>query len=195
MAARARARFGGAFPTPEPAGDGLAVDLGGRTVELVATPGHSAGHTAAVDRAAGVVAAADAAMGRAIADREGNGYIPPMYAPPAAYRATLARLAALAPRVYLSGHEPVLDAGAAAAFLAASADACDRLGDLVRAALDDERRTLMALCARVHAAYGDLPVARVRDLALTVDGHLAELAAAGDAAIEPGPPRTFRRPR
>ncbi len=50
---------------------------------LLATPGHSPGHTAAWVADDGVLAAADAAMGRAIHDRAGHGYIPPMYAPPA----------------------------------------------------------------------------------------------------------------
>jgi glyoxylase-like metal-dependent hydrolase (beta-lactamase superfamily II) len=195
LAARARDRFGEPFPAPEPVADGDTIDLGGRTVEVVATPGHSPGHLAALVRGEGVVAAADAAMGRAIHDRDGNGYIPPMYSPPAVYRATVERLAALAPELYLSGHEPVLDAAAAAAFLAESAAACDRLGALVHAALDDDGATLSTLCARVHAAYGGLPAERVRDLALTVDGHLAELVAAGAATVADGPPRRFRRAR
>ena len=50
----------------------------------------------------------------------------------------------------------------------------------------------MTLCARVHAAYGGLPDDRVRDLALTVDGHLGDLIAAGRAAVEPDSPRVFR---
>jgi hypothetical protein len=44
----------------------------------------------------------------------------------------------------------------------------------------------------VHAAYGDLPDDRVRDLALTIDGHLGDLAAARRAIVEDGPPRVFR---
>ena len=51
--------------------------------------------------------------------------------------------------------------------------------------------TLMELCGRVHAAYGGLPADRVRDLAMTVDGHLADLVAARRATISPGPPRVF----
>jgi hypothetical protein len=115
-----------------------------------------------------------------------------MYAPPSAYRATVARLAELPVATLLTGHEPVMDAAATAAFLAESAAACDRLEALTAQALAEGPGTLMELCRRVHAAYGGLPDDRVRDLALTVDGHLADLVAAGKAEVSPGPPRVFR---
>ena len=192
MQVRAFARFGEPFAAPDPVADGSTIDLGGRYVTLLATPGHSPGHTAAWVAAEGVLAAADAAMGRAITDRAGNGYIPAMYAPPATYRATVARMTALPVTRLLTGHEPVMDAAATATFLADSAAACDRFEVLTAEALAEGPGTLMELCGRVHAAYGGLPADRVRDLAMTVDGHLSDLVAARRATISSGPPRSFR---
>jgi hypothetical protein len=85
-----------------------------------------------------------------------------------------------------------MDATGAARFLSESAAACARLEALTAAALAEGPATLMALCARVLAAYGDLPDDRARDLALTVDGHLGDLLAARRAIVDPGPPRVFR---
>jgi hypothetical protein len=109
-----------------------------------------------------------------------------MYAPPAAYLETIARLEALRPRLVLSGHEPPLEGDDAAHFLAESREAADRLTALVREALDGPR-TLAELCDAVNERYGDLPADGAANLAMTVDGTLAELG----VAIEPGPPRRF----
>jgi hypothetical protein len=115
-----------------------------------------------------------------------------MYAPPSTYRATVARMEALPIEVLLTGHEPVMDGAAASTFLEESAAACDRLEALTAEALSEGPGTLMELCRRVHAAYGGLPADRVRDLAMTVDGHLADLVAARRATISSGPPRVFQ---
>ncbi len=189
---RARVRFGQPFDAPEPVVDETRIELGGRSATLLATPGHSPGHTAAWLAADGVLAAADAAMGRAITDRAGKGYIPAMYAPPAAYRATVARLSDLPVKLLLTGHEPVMDAAATAAFLADSAATCDRFERLTAEALAVGPGTLLQLCGRVLVAFSDLPADRVGDLALTVDGHLADLVAERRAEVSPGPPRVFR---
>jgi hypothetical protein len=63
----------------------------------------------------------------------------------------------------------------------------------VRDALDDRPATLGTVCDRVHAAHGGLPGGRQSALAMTVDGHLRELADRGAATVGAGPPRTFRR--
>jgi hypothetical protein len=98
----------------------------------------------------------------------------------------------LSPRVLASGHEPVLRDDDVGAFLDASRAACERLAALVAAALDEAPRTLLELCARVHREYGGLPDERVADLALTVDGHLADLIAAELVVVTSDNPRRFR---
>jgi glyoxylase-like metal-dependent hydrolase (beta-lactamase superfamily II) len=189
---RAHSRAGPPFAGARAADPEVRLDLGGRTAELVPTPGHSPGHVAAWIPDAGLLAAGDAVMGNGIPTRDGGLLIPPMYAPPAAYRATIEGVRSLSPRVLASGHEPVLRDDDVGAFLDASRAACERLAALVAAALDDAPRTLLELCGRVHGEYGGLPDERVADLALTVDGHLADLIAAELVVVTSDNPRRFR---
>jgi glyoxylase-like metal-dependent hydrolase (beta-lactamase superfamily II) len=190
---RARARAGAPFAGAEAAGSELRLELGGRAAEFVPTPGHSPGHVAAWIPDAGLLAAGDAVMGNGIPTRGGGLLIPPMYAPPAAYRETIERVRSLSPRILASGHEPILCDEAIGSFLDAGRSASDRLAELVAAALDETPRTLLELCRLVHAAYGGLPQDRAPDLALTVDGHLADLMAADLVVVTSDNPRRFRR--
>ena len=138
------------------------LELGGRTAEFIPTPGHSRGHVAAWIPEAALLAAGDAVMGDGIRTRAGALLIPPMYAPPAAYRddhrAGAQRCPCACSRPGTSRFSRVTRSRS---FLDASRAASDRLGALVAGALDDQPRTLLDLCRRVHAAYGGLPDDRV----------------------------------
>jgi glyoxylase-like metal-dependent hydrolase (beta-lactamase superfamily II) len=191
-AARARERAGRPFPGAEAASGETRLDLGGRTARIVPTPGHSPGHVAAWIADAGLLAAGDAVMGAGIPTRAGTLLIPPMYAPPETYRATIERVRAFPVATLLTGHEAILCGEEIEAFLEASLAASDRLAGLVAAALDETPRTLLELCERVHGAYGGLPDERAPDLALTVDGHLEDLLAAELAVVASDHPRRFR---
>ncbi len=191
-AERARTRAGRPFSGAEAALPGARVELGGRAAEIIATPGHSAGHVSAWIAGAGLLAAGDAVMGNGIPTRDGGLMIPPMYAPPEAYRETIERVGALPLHILATGHEPILEGEAIAAFLDASRTASARLAELVAAAVDPAPRTLLELCGRVHAAYGGLPDERAADLAMTVDGHLSDLIAAGLVVVTSDNPRSFR---
>jgi glyoxylase-like metal-dependent hydrolase (beta-lactamase superfamily II) len=189
---RARSRAGQPFDGTIPAKPGALIELGGRTAQIVPTPGHSAGHIAVLVADAGLLAAGDAVMGTGIPTRDGALLIPPMYAPPAAYRATIDLLHSLPVDVLATGHEPIMRGSEIGAFLDASAEACDRIALLVADAVDEGPATLLQLCERVRRSYGGLPDDRAGDLALTVDGHLAELVAAGFVEVELDDVRTFR---
>jgi glyoxylase-like metal-dependent hydrolase (beta-lactamase superfamily II) len=191
-AERAIDRAGPPFTGTEAVGANTRLELGGRTVEIIPTPGHSPGHISAWVPDAGLLVAADAIMGNGIPTRDGKLMIAPMYGPPDAYRETIERVRALPVRMLATGHEPIIRDGEIGTFLDVSRAASDRLAQLVEGALDETPRTLLELCVRVHAAYGGLPDDRKADLALTVDGHLAELVAAGRADVTSADPRRFR---
>jgi glyoxylase-like metal-dependent hydrolase (beta-lactamase superfamily II) len=162
------------------------LDLGGRRAEILHAPGHSPGSVVVWLPDASAALIGDAAMGRGIPFVDGGLMYPPMYAPPRAYIESIARLEALRPSLILSGHDPPLEGDEAARFLAESRDAAHRLTALVRDALD-ATRTLAELCKTVNERYGDLPRDGAANMAMTVDGTLAEL----EVAVEPGPPRRF----
>ena len=115
--------------------------------------------------------------------------IPPMYAPPAAYRETIERVRAL-PRARARDRARAdpRRATRSASFLDASRAASDRLAGLVAAALDDTPRTLLELCRRVHAAYGGLPDDRVADL--RADGRRPPRRPASRRSSPSSPPTT-----
>ena len=121
-------------------------------------PGHSPGHVAAWIPDAGLLAAGDAVMGTGIPTRDGTLLIPPMYAPPAAYRRD-DRARALAARAH-PRERPRADPATARRSGRSSTRAARRASAWPGSSpprSDETPRTLLELCARVHAAYGGLP--------------------------------------
>jgi glyoxylase-like metal-dependent hydrolase (beta-lactamase superfamily II) len=191
--ARMRARLGRPIRLDRMVSGDTTIDLGTRRVQILHMPGHSAGNLVAWLPEDATLVIGDAAMGRGTPFFDGSLMYPPMYAPPAVYLETVARLEALRPSLILSGHEPPLEAEEAKRFLAESRTAANRLSALVRDALAAERpRTLAEVCAAVAAGYGGLPPDGATSLAMTVDGTLGELVERREAELEPGVPRRFR---
>jgi glyoxylase-like metal-dependent hydrolase (beta-lactamase superfamily II) len=189
---RMRARLGPPVHLDRVVSGDDSIELGGRRAQILHTPGHSPGSVVAWLPEDATVVIGDAAMGRGIPFVDGSLMYPPMYAPPAAYLATIARLEDLRPRVILSGHEPPLEDEEAMHYLDESRIAANRISALVREALADGRpRTLAEVCAVVADGYGGLPSDGATNLAMTVDGTLGELV----AEVEPGAPRRFRGAR
>jgi glyoxylase-like metal-dependent hydrolase (beta-lactamase superfamily II) len=186
---RMRARLGRPIRLDRALAGNEDVELGGRRAQILHVPGHSPGSLAAWLPEDATVLIGDAAMGRGIPFVDGSLMYPPMYAPPAVYMATIARLEDLRPSLILSGHEPPLEGEAAMRYLDESRAAANRISALVLEALADGRpRTLAEVCAAVADGYGGLPPDGATNLAMTVDGTLGEL----EAELEPGPPRRFR---
>lgn len=191
---RMRARLGRLVHLDRIVSGENSIELGGaRRAQILHMPGHSPGSVVAWLPEDATVVIGDAAMGRGIPFFDGSLMYPPMYAPPAAYLATIARLEALRPHLILSGHEPPLEGEEAMRFLAESRAAANRISALVREALADGRpRTLAEVCAVVADGYGGLPPDGATSLAMTVDGTLGELVERREAELERGTPRRFR---
>jgi glyoxylase-like metal-dependent hydrolase (beta-lactamase superfamily II) len=148
----------------------------GRTwrVEVLALPGHTAGHLGLWDPRSGAAIVLDAALADGVCDRAGRRMIPPRYYSAGGYEATLRRLRALDPELLLTAHYPVMEREGARVFLDRSlafvAAVRGAVRDGVRAGVTD----LAPLTRRVDEAVGPFP-AFAHELAASVRAHLAEL--------------------
>lgn len=154
--------------------DGEVIDLGSRRLRCVFTPGHAPGHLCFLEEETGWMAAGDmvASVGTILVDpAEGDMRL---------YLESLARMAALAPRVLLPAHGAPI------------ADPAGKIAEYVRHRLWREERVAAALLARgrsrarelVPLAYADVapvlyPIAERSLLAhlvkLAEDGRIREL--------------------
>ena len=162
------------------------VDLGGGVLHLLHVPGHSRGHLAVHDPAAGTVVVSDAVLGAAVPLADGSPSFPPTYRHVADYRATTARLATLQPERLVTAHYGTFTGAEVGRFLSETRAFTDRLEELV---LDDLRAhgptTLPQVLARLNPVAGDWPVeGTATALAFPVVGHLEDLEARGLAKEE-----------
>jgi glyoxylase-like metal-dependent hydrolase (beta-lactamase superfamily II) len=141
-----------------------------RRLEVLALPGHTAGHLGLWDAETGAAIVIDAVLADGVYDRSGNRLIPPRYYDAGAYEATIRRLRALDPDLLLTAHYDVMDRSAAREFLDRSLDFVRAVRGAVRAARATDLR---ALTEEVDAAVGPFP-AFTHELAASVRAHRAE---------------------
>ena len=82
------------------------IDLGGRMVEILHTPGHSWGHLSVLDEQTGAVIIGDAVLGESVLLADGAPAFPPTYRFVEAYRSTIRLLKAYKPSEVLTSHYP-----------------------------------------------------------------------------------------
>jgi glyoxylase-like metal-dependent hydrolase (beta-lactamase superfamily II) len=169
-------------------------DLGGRSVEVVPTPGHSPGSITVWDERTRSAMTADAVLGSSIHTADGRPAFAPTYRHVAAYRGTIAALEARRPALLLTAHEPVLEGDAARAFLAESRAFVDRVESEVLAALHGGAgpRTLRELIEIVAPRVGPWDPSAWDTLAYALLGHLEQLEATGRVASDAGRPVRYR---
>jgi glyoxylase-like metal-dependent hydrolase (beta-lactamase superfamily II) len=166
-----RRELGGDAPVDVGLRGGETLRLGpDRRLEVLALPGHTAGHLGLWDPATGAAIVIDAVLADGVYDRAGQRLIPPRYYDAAAYEATIRRLRALDPELLLTAHYDVMERPAAREFLDRSLDFVRAVRAAVRAS---RTRDLRALTEEVDAAVGPFP-SFTHELAASVRAHLAE---------------------
>lgn len=122
----------------------------GGTWRILHTPGHSAGHLTLWDARRRWAIIGDAALDWGVPDDTGKLIAPPPYYDVAAYRATIAALAALGAERMFTSHYGILERAQIGPFLENSAAAVDTLETAVSAALGERKEgwTLPELCRR-----------------------------------------------
>lgn len=153
---------------------GFEIRLGGREVEVFATPGHSPGSVSVWDAATRSAIIGDAVLGATIRTAAGEPAFPPTYRDVVPYRATIAEIERNALAWLLASHEPVMDVAAGRRFLAESRDYADRLERLAIGALRaaGEPVALRALIDELAPAMGSWPPDAWMFLANGLVGHL-----------------------
>lgn len=172
-----------------PLSGGEALALGNRTLRFLHAPGHSAGHLMVHEPASGALFTSDAVHGSFIPAADGSRALPPTYEEIDPYLATIDAVAALNPSVIHSGHWPIREGEAIAAWLAESR-AFVAAVDAALAERLEAPATLRELCDHVHdrlGPYASGPVA----LMFAVHGHLRRMVRRGRAAVDvlAAPPR------
>ncbi|MBV9355525.1 MAG: MBL fold metallo-hydrolase [Chloroflexi bacterium] len=147
------------------------------TVEILHTPGHSAGSLTVYDPRSRALIVGDAVLGDAVLTAQGAPAFPPTYRYVDRYLETIDRLQAIRADLLLTSHYPVFQGGAVAEFLTRSRAFVQQLDEAVRAEFEraDEPLTLRALVARLGTAVGSWPPSAGVHLVYALAGHVEQL--------------------
>ena len=173
---------GRASPVDSVLGAGDTLDLGGITLEIVALPGHTAGHLGLHHLEERTLYLGDALLGHGEYALDGSLHTPPSYVTVSGYLDTIERVRALRPRRLMFAHREVLEGDAIVPFL----DECRRWVNEVDAAvqLSVQRpggTTLRELMEEYSTKFGtfNAPI----DLMYALSAHLDALVEQGVARV------------
>lgn len=173
-------RSTGLVPVHRALDGGETLDLGDRTVEVLAVPGHSPGHLALWDAANRTLLISDAVLGETVPTADGRAAFPPTYRDTAAYVDSIRRLRALDAELLLTAHYPVFEGDEVNRFLDASLAYVERIDRVIEDVLSGgEDLTSLDLIHRSAAALGPWPSAAAEYLIFPMTGNLERLVAQG----------------
>ena len=166
---------------------GERIDLGGRVLDILHTPGHSWGHVAVHDPASDSLMIGDAVLFNGLLTADGRAAFPPTYRYVDTYRGTIRRLSAMSPSAVLTAHYPVYRGSAGSDFFAESLAYTDRvesaLLDALRAA--ENPIGLLEVVAATRKRLGVWPEPAAELLTYPLLGHIEALEQRGVIARQP----------
>jgi glyoxylase-like metal-dependent hydrolase (beta-lactamase superfamily II) len=153
------------------------IDLGGRFVEILHTPGHSWGHISVLDEHSRSLIIGDAVLGNSVLLADGQPAFPPTYRFVEAYRSTIRLLKGYKPSELLTSHYPRYSNQAAIDFLDTSLNYTDLVEQICLETIADSKRPLsmMELIEISHSRLGPWPAPAYKYLAYPILGHLEVL--------------------
>ncbi len=159
-----------------------------RTVELVATPGHSPGSLSVWDPSGRALIVGDAVLGSTVRYADGRPAFPPTYRDPRDYRWTISGLERFHARFLLTSHDPVFEGESVAAYLDESRAFAVRLEhEALRELRAGGQRTTRDLIEVLAPRVGEWDRSAWPFLANELVGHLEELEADGVVGRSSGP--------
>jgi len=160
--------------------------LGSRLrVQVLALPGHSAGHLGLWHPESRTAIVIDAVLGQGLYNFDHDIIHPPPYMDAAAYETTIERVRALQPDLLLTAHYDIMTGAEVSDFLDSSADFVSRSRAAVRRMVArDGTVTLAGLLAELGPELGPFS-SFPNELAGPIRSHLGELEALGLVEIVP----------
>jgi glyoxylase-like metal-dependent hydrolase (beta-lactamase superfamily II) len=153
------------------------IDLGGRYIEILHTPGHSWGHVSILDEKSGAIIIGDAVLGNSVLLADGQAAFPPTYRFVEAYRSTIRLLKGYKPTEILTSHYPRYVGQAGIDFLDLSLNYTDLIEQICLDTLKSAGKalTMMELIELSHDRMGVWVDPAYKYLAYPVLGHLEVL--------------------
>jgi len=153
------------------------IDLGGRYIEILHTPGHSWGHVSILDEKSGAIIIGDAVLGNSVLLADGQAAFPPTYRFVEAYRSTIRLLKGYKPSEILTSHYPRYVGQAGIDFLDLSLNYTDLIEQICLDTLKSAGKalTMMELIELSHDRMGVWVDPAYKYLAYPVLGHLEVL--------------------
>lgn len=159
---------------------GETFDLGDRTIEVLAVPGHSPGHLALRDAARRTLIISDAVLGETVPTADGRAAFPPTYRDTDAYVDSIRRLRSLGAELLLTAHYPVYEDEGVDGFLDASLAYTERIDRVIEDVLSPGKElTSLELIRRAAADLGPWPAAAAEYLIFPMTGNLERLVRRG----------------